>query len=190
MDDKTHILKILRKEGKAAANTPYKIPENYFERFSERLLKRTRDGIENINEGVLLKGISKEPVFQVPEGYFQELEKIITGKITGVPAARVFSLKKWYKIAAAAVVAVLVTWGTIEYSGRKDAAADASISIATVESLSSLELKDFAEEASKSSFYNENKKNIVDNDQLFMEISNQELHSFLNENTGSGSELF
>lgn len=190
MDDKAYILKILNKDVKAPVNTPYKVPENYFATFHNRLLKVTGKEMEKAGEGFLLSEISKKPVFQLPEHYFRDFEQNIIHKMNAAPAARVFSLKKWYKIASAAVFAVLVTLGTLKYAATGVSSPDPAILPVAVESLSNLELIDFAEEGAKAPFYHDDKKNIVDKDQLFTDVSSQELYNFLNENMASGGDFF
>jgi len=194
MDDRAHILKILSKldyEEKASIGTPYKIPDNYFDTLNERLINAVDNEFENPEGGILLEHLSKEPVFQVPEGYFQHLGEKLTDKITTAPTGRIFHFKKWYKIAAAAVIAMLIALGTVlKYSGSHVQQSDAGTSAIAMEDISSIELNDFAEDMSKSPGDGYNKKNIVDNNQLFTGVSSQELYSFLNENMAPGSDLF
>ncbi len=194
MDDKAHILKILSKldhEEKPSIGTPYKIPENYFGTFHDRMINIVDDEFQNTEGGILLGQLSKEPVFQVPEGYFQHFEKSIRDKITAAPTSGIFYFKKWNRIAAAAAIAILVVLGALKYQGTNAPLSDdPRISAITVEDISSLELDAFAEEAPKSPGNDYDKKNFIDNNQLFIGVSSQELHSFLNENMAPGNDFF
>ncbi|MGC4234529.1 MAG: hypothetical protein QM594_16225 [Niabella sp.] len=193
MDDRAHILKILSKldhEEKSSIGTPYKIPENYFETFNDRIINIVDNEFQNTEGSLLLEQLSKEPVFQVPEGYFQHFEKSIRCKITAAPTSRISYFKNWYKIAAAAAVVILVALGTLKYSGTNIPSSDPRISAITIEDISSLELDAFAEEIPKSPGNDYDKKNFIDNNQLFIGVSSQELHNFLNENMASGNDFF
>lgn len=193
MDDKAHILKILSKldhEGKPSIGTPYKIPDNYFETFNDRIINIVDNKFQNTEGHILLEQLSKEPVFKVPEGYFQHFEKSIRDKITAAPTSGIFYFKKWYKVAAAAAIAILVVLGALKYSQTKAPPSDLRISAITIEDISSLELDAFAEEIPKSPGNDNDKKNFIDNNQLFIGVSSQELQNFLNENMASDNDFF
>lgn len=110
----------------------YQVPDGYFNNLSGQILSKIKMGgqqVNNVSEELasvapLLNTISKEPVYQVPEGYF---DREIAGssllpqsKGTGVFGIR--SVKKWMQYAAAAVVAgILVTGAFLFTDDRGDA---------------------------------------------------------------------
>ena len=100
-------------------SNPFTIPSNYFENLSENILqkiKSTSSAGENIFDELeeiapLLNTISKQPVYQVPQGYFGST--ILAKKKTAQPFGKVISIKisRVFKITAAAVSTGIVGIG-------------------------------------------------------------------------------
>ncbi len=93
-----------------------KVPEGYFDSLSSKILSRIQKEEENPDKEIssispALHYLKEEEVFSVPEGYFDELSDRILNKIKSQNAKVVSfnSVKKWWKYAAAAVVAGIVT---------------------------------------------------------------------------------
>ena len=61
---------------------PYSVPEHYFTHLTENLLQHTL-GAHAIIERYTLEGVGKNPIFWVPEGYFEQLPEVIMCKING-----------------------------------------------------------------------------------------------------------
>ena len=100
-------------------SNPFTIPANYFENLSENVLqkiKSTSSAGDNIFDELeeiapLLNTISKQPVYKVPQGYFDN--KILTEKKVARPTGKVISIKmsRVLKITAAAVSTGIVGIG-------------------------------------------------------------------------------
>lgn len=63
-------------------STPFFVPEHYFTNLTENLLQHTLSA-HNLIERFALEGVSKDNVFSVPEGYFEQLPDVIICKING-----------------------------------------------------------------------------------------------------------
>ena len=110
-------------------NSLQQVPEGYFDSLSTRILSRIKQEesaeseIKSISPALhYLKG---EQVFKVPEGYFDDLSDRILKRIKGQSGKVVYldSVKKWWKYAAAAVVAVVITVASLQIfrsPGSKD----------------------------------------------------------------------
>jgi hypothetical protein len=90
---------------------PYKVPAGYFESLEERLksVVHVTAEFENADEELetfspLLKGLKKENPYTVPQGFFENLSAPV------VKETKVVSItsRKWFKMAAAAVVIGIV----------------------------------------------------------------------------------
>jgi hypothetical protein len=97
-------------------NNFQKVPEGYFDSLSTKILSRIKEEEESADNEIkslspALHYLKEEEVFTVPEGYFDDLSDRILNKIKGQNAKVVAfdSVKKWWKYAAAAVVAGIIT---------------------------------------------------------------------------------
>lgn len=109
--------------GEAKIN-PLTIPNGYFNNLSSTILTKIKfEQNESFNEleevAPLLNTISKQPIYSVPTGYFQQFN------VTIAPAkklkAPIFSFKntrKWISYAAAAMMAGLLVTGAYLYTDR------------------------------------------------------------------------
>jgi hypothetical protein len=93
-----------------------KVPEGYFDSLSNKILSRIKEEEENVDNEIkwlspALHYLKQEEVFTVPVGYFDGLSDRVLNKIKGQNAKVVSfnSVKKWWKYAAAAVVAGIIT---------------------------------------------------------------------------------
>ena len=112
---------------------PYTIPEGYFESLESGLLYSTRnitdegakDELEILSP--LLSGLNKKMPYAVPEDYFANLsEKAVANENKKAPAKIISIGSKWFRYAAAAVVAsaivlvgFFITNNTKKESGEK-----------------------------------------------------------------------
>jgi hypothetical protein len=97
-------------------NTFQKVPEGYFDSFSSNIISRIKEEEESADSEMksispALHYIKDEKIFTVPEGYFDDLSDRILNRINGQNAKIVSfnSAKKWWKYAAAAVIAGIIT---------------------------------------------------------------------------------
>ena len=102
---------------------PYSIPQGYFEQLTVPANAQTA-AEELATISPLLSGLKKENLYSVPEGYFENLSSAPYSAAIK-PQAKVVSItsRRWFRIAAAAVVAgVIVTAGFIIKGGKVDPA--------------------------------------------------------------------
>ncbi len=99
-----------------------KVPEGYFDNLSNSILSRIKAGEEE-NADSEIKSISpalhylkEENVFSVPDDYFDDLSNKILNRIKGQKAKVVSfdAARKWWKYAAAAVVAGIITISSLQ----------------------------------------------------------------------------
>ena len=94
---------------------PFAVPAGYFDSLAERMLAIAKRDSQSVKEELenlspLLSGLKKDMPFSVPQNYFNDLALPVR------PKAKVVSLSghKWFRYAAAAVVAgLIVTLGLV-----------------------------------------------------------------------------
>lgn len=103
-------------------NGGFKIPENYFESFEDRMMYAVR-----------LKSKTNNPGYLVPDNYFEELEDRIISSIKERREPKVIQLGSWkYWIAVAAVVAGIFLMIDI-FSGKNDSSSFKRLETASIE---------------------------------------------------------
>ncbi len=117
-------------------DAPFSVPAGYFDGLAGSILNKINQQKEqSVSEELeelapLLNSISKAPVYQVPEGYFESLELTIPLKLDK-PSARVFSLGKigrTLQYAVAASVAGILMFGAYMYTSQNTEGDDMVIS--------------------------------------------------------------
>lgn len=97
------------------------IPDNYFDQLSNKILTKIKDRNTSSNAGEELKDISPliyslkdKNVFKAPPAYFESLSDRVVNKVKP-ERAKIISLhttRKWWRLAAAAMIAALIgIWG-------------------------------------------------------------------------------
>ena len=71
------------------------------------------------NEAPKLFGLEKRNIYQVPEGFFQELEKDLRSKRTRKPG-RLRKLKQWIELSAAAAIIGFLLVSGIKVMSEKE----------------------------------------------------------------------
>lgn len=102
-------------------NLSQTVPVGYFESLSDKILSRIKETEQSAEEEIkelspALHYLKAENVFTVPENYFDDLSDRIKKKIKAEPA-KVISINrvvKWWKYAAAAIVAGIITVTSFE----------------------------------------------------------------------------
>ncbi len=194
MNEHNDILKALRqqlKEHHESQGYPLQVPEDYFPGLENSILSKVLD--EEDASLISLDDKGKKQTFTVPDGYFHNLEKDILKKtIVPAPAGRLFSFQ-WRPVAAASVIGLIIL-GSIYYRETSDSeqtnVQTNSFSTSVIQNVSLSELADFVEEGSAGNSNGNDKKKSVDINQLFQQVSNQDLESFLNETAVNNTELF
>jgi hypothetical protein len=102
-------------------NNFQKVPEGYFDSLSSTIISRIKNEDENADNEIKLISpalyyLKEEKVFSIPDGYFDNLSDKILYRINHQDA-KIISLapvKKWWRYAAAAVVAGIITITSIQ----------------------------------------------------------------------------
>ncbi|HTG55701.1 MAG TPA: hypothetical protein VL943_05515 [Niabella sp.] len=192
MNEHNDILKALRqqmKEDNRSEGYPLHTPQDYFPGLENRILSKVLEE----NTFLTLPDDGKEPTFTVPVGYFEGLEKEILKKTASpAPVRKLFSYR-WRAIAAAAVIGVLIGGG-IYYrevsNSQQITIQNGAGGSGVIHNISSNELTDFVEDGAAGNGNSSDKKKPVDINQLFQQVSSQDLESFLNETAVNNTELF
>ncbi len=100
---------------------PFEVPQGYFEGLADNILGRIK--LEQTVEEELaeiapvLKTISKQPVYKIPDGYFESLE-ISIPLVVAKPKAKVFgmSVRRAVQYAVAACTTAILVVGGLLYS--------------------------------------------------------------------------
>lgn len=102
---------------KGNEKTPNRVPEGYFDQFSENMMARVRWEEELKIIAPLLLDIPRKPVYFAPEGYFEQF------MVKPVQAtAKVIKIPGWRKVVsytAAAVIAGVLVTGAFLYTDNK-----------------------------------------------------------------------
>ena len=99
---------------------PYELPVGYFENLeagTTAIVQNDQTAKEEIEAlSPLLSGLSKKMPYSVPENYFEKLSANEQRTDTK-PVAKVVSIgkRKWFRLAAAAMIAGIIALGTIMY---------------------------------------------------------------------------
>jgi hypothetical protein len=106
---------------------PFSVPQGYFEGLAEKALQSAIKSNNNQTAkeelatiSPFLSGLKKDIPFSVPQGYFDSLtENISKQEIKPVVKVIAFTSRKWFRYAAAAVVAgVIVMAGFLYFGGE------------------------------------------------------------------------
>lgn len=98
-----------------------KVPAGYFDSLSDKILSRIKENGQSAEEEIkelspALHYLKQENVFTIPDNYFDDLSDRIKEKVSP-SAGKVISInrvQKWWKYAAAAVVAGIITVTSFE----------------------------------------------------------------------------
>lgn len=172
---------------------PFVVPAGYFENLSERLMQVIREhaDYQTSDEEIaslspLLSSISKKPPYNVPAGYFENLNTVV-GKKEQTKVISIAS-RKWYRLAAAAMLAGLITVsGILLFSKGVDPSKNpqAWVKKNVEKKVSSQQLDEFVTLAKE----DENLNDLNDTDAvkpeeikaLMKDVSEKEIQEFLNE---------
>lgn len=179
----------MKEQGKPEGH-PFQAPEHYFSGLGNNILSKVLDE-EDASATLPFNG--KKPTFKVPDGYFEELEQKILQKTASPAPVRKLFYYRWRSIAAAAIIFGIIGGGIYyreAFNSQPVAVQNGSGGTPVIHNISVNELKDFAEEGAASNGNGSDKKKPVDINQLFQQVSSQDLESFLNETAVNNTELF
>ena len=171
---------------------PFMVPAGYFENLGERLIQGIREhaDYQTSDEEISslspsLSSISKKSPYSVPAGYFDILNTAIENK----KEAKVISItnRKWYRVAAAAVIVGVVAIGGLLFINPKQIDPNknpqAWVKKNVNKNVSQEQLADFVSLAKG----NENNIDLTDNiktdeiKELMIGVSEKEIQEFLND---------
>jgi hypothetical protein len=180
---------------------PMKVPNGYFDNFSNQVLQKIYTDSRKVNEveqelsevAPLLNKISKQPVYQVPENFFQTFQVKSFGTIK--KEAKVVSLSfvtKYMRYAVAAIITTIIAISAylfIDKSPDKYSSPSANIS-SEVKNLSSQEIIDYLNTHSNSSnvtkVYYEGTNQDPELNKRLKQMSDEEIKQYLDENSEPG----
>ncbi len=101
----------------------YQVPDGYFDQFSSSVLSKIKAG-EGENEvtaelhelAPYLLSLSKEPLFSLPEGYFEQTNFTSFTKTTTAPVFAIQRVRKFMQYAAAAVVTGILVFSAFMFT--------------------------------------------------------------------------
>jgi len=163
-------------------NTPFAVPETYFENLSFRILKKVMNTpvSEDTPLSPLLESLKNQNPFAVPQGYFREFKADLPAEKTTV--VHVFAWKKWASYAAAACIIGLV-W-TFLYLNYETAATEGVVSNNTPipnQLISTESMQTYLNEVEELQNGNESNQEISADNNLLVEISPKLITEILKE---------
>jgi hypothetical protein len=190
--------------------TPFAMPQGYFEGLADNILNSIKQQDKTVEEELnevapLLNTISKQPVYQVPQGYFESLE-ITMPMAVAKPTAEVFGIgvKRVFQYALAACTAGILIIGAYMYTGSGNSEEQAVISHASamkmdvakeLSTVSEDELNEYLDENPSVGYAFTNTSSLQEElnvDQYIQEASDEDIEQYLDEtpaspSTGTGS---
>ena len=105
---------------------PYSIPVGYFDGLEDRMMQVVRESNDYQTSGEeleaispLLSGLKKQMPYHVPQGYFETLATDInTGSAKAETKVISLTSRKWFRYAAAAVVAGIIAMAGFTFLGK------------------------------------------------------------------------
>lgn len=215
MDEKTDIPGLIKSINEASGILPvtgYKVPDNYFEALPARILEKIPpSGSEELEPFPALSAVSKQmpfrvekeylesisaidffPVsnpYKVPEGYFENVANKTQDKVRSL---KPLIIGNWKRLAIAASVLAVAGLAGIQYISYPTREKDAVVQtvVPQLETMDSGELVNFVQDDPEAVPGSKSMKKTLDDNQLFHNVSSQELKSFLNENIADENEVF
>jgi hypothetical protein len=104
---------------------PYEVPANYFDGLADAIMRAIHQTAMDSQTEIasispLLSNINKQPVYSVPDGYFETLTIPVERKQSEVKVVSMAS-RKWFRYAAAAVVTAVIAVAAFISFGNKSA---------------------------------------------------------------------
>jgi hypothetical protein len=181
---------------------PFKVPVNYFDQLAGNILNKIKSKEQSVEEELnelapLLNTISKQPVYKIPEGYFESLELTIPLKLDK-PSARVFSFgrsKRIMQYAVAACTAAILLIGAFLYTNNdkpeqlishKEAV---NMNVSTeLDKLSETEIASYLDAAPNVGYALNASAEDISFDEYLEETSDEEIDAYLNESGEAGDK--
>jgi hypothetical protein len=182
-------------------DNPMKVPEGYFDNFSNQVLQKIFNDKPKVNQieqelneiAPLLNKISKQPVYKIPENFFQTFQV----KPSGITKekAKVVSFnfgRNIMRYAAAAIITTIIAISAylfIDKSSGKYSSSSANIS-SQVKNLSNQEIIDYLNTHSNSSnvtkVYYDGANQDPELNKRLKQMSDEEIKQYLDENSEPG----
>jgi hypothetical protein len=164
---------------------PYFVPQDYFQSNIEGLKAFTSES----EESLVLSFVDKQMPYEVPRGYFANFPEQVLEQVTVQKGAKIvpFAKRKWVRLAAAAMVAGIITLSGIVYFTNRGSRATTDPVAAELKKASTKELNDFIKSTavdvtdSKAPVTAKNRPSKTESQKLFDDVSDKELDAFLNQ---------
>ena len=159
---------------------PFSVPDHYFSSNIESLPAFTSEN----EASLVLSFISKEMPYQVPPGYFDGLSHKVLDKVSDRGGARVVPMikRKWMHIAAAAMVAGIITISGISYFNNNGTETVTKDPVAVeLKKATTEELKTFITNTDATVNDNTTVQNTAEVKTLLNDVSDKELEAFLDQ---------
>ncbi|MFY7900408.1 MAG: hypothetical protein ACOVNY_09510 [Chitinophagaceae bacterium] len=182
-------------EKNGSKTMPFTLPKNYFNQFEENIIAKVKNNLSSEFNNELaeiaptLNTISKQPVFSVPNNYFEHFQPKISNnnaKVIGIQSS-----KKWLYTAVAASIFAIAIVGAFIFSNTHSAnntydfASAKNINVKqSIQQLSDEELTKYLYNehyVSNSEFVTTDFEEIPDVQQHIKTISDEELQQYLKE---------
>lgn len=183
--------------GNISKQLPYSVPVGYFDGLEDRMMQVVRESsdyqtsaeeLESISP--LLSGLKKQMPYHVPQGYFENLATDINTESTK-PETKIVSLRsrKWFRYAAAAVVAGIIAMAGFTFLGKDkvDAATNSHAWVEkNVKKVPTEKIEEFIqltdeEKTAKESIASIDNSKVQDVKELIKDVSEKEIQSLLND---------
>lgn len=124
--------------------SPYHVPENYFSTLSGDLpAVVSEDALPAV-----LAALSRDTPYKVPDGYFASLPQVMLNKVAPRQAKVIPMHTRWARMAAAAVVAGLISVGAFFYvNNQRSAGGSENWVVNNLQTISDQELDEFVKSA-------------------------------------------
>jgi hypothetical protein len=187
--------------------TPFSVSEGYFDGLASTVLDRIRQQqVQTVEEerneiAPILNTISRQPVYTVPDGYFESLEITVPLKVAR-PAEKVFSLGKSRRIlqyAVAACTAGILMVGAYLYTNRGTGTPGETVAISYDSALKMdvsqelagvnvQEIDQYLNETPVVGYSINTAPDEVDVEQYIQSASDEEIRQYLNETAEPGEQ--
>jgi hypothetical protein len=177
---------------------PFNVPAGYFDSLASNIINRIKNQEQSVEAELnelapILNTISREPVYSVPQGYFESLELTIPLKLDK-PSARVFSFGRVMQYAVAACTVGILVIGVFLYNNNTGSI-EAPISykeavnmnVSTeLEQLNEADIASYLEESPMIGYAFNVSAEEVDFEEALEEASDEEINQYLNETAEPG----
>jgi len=171
-------------------------PSGYFDSLPATILQKIQSGDaqqhpseELLAVAPLLNSIDKAMPYSLPENYFANLTVPMPGKLRSMPGR---AIKKWFNLAAAAVISIVLVTGVVKYGGVGNRALDMDKIEKEVAKSSDDEIIEYLDQHPTATGYTttnmsstDNSNEVFEGEGLFDGMSDNEIKDYLKDHSES-----